>query len=90
MVRPRTLWDCAGTDKIAIQADALRAGDRVAIVDDLLATGGTAEALVRLIQHVGATPLAAVFPIELSGLNGRRKLHAAAPGMVVDALVSFE
>jgi len=62
-----------GTDKIEIHKDALKKGDRVLIVDDLLATGGTAEAAVKLINRVGETAGIA-FVIELLDLKGREKL----------------
>jgi adenine phosphoribosyltransferase len=63
-----------GTDTIEIQADALRKGMRVAILDDLLATGGTMEAAVALCRKVGGNVVAGACIIELSFLGGRRKL----------------
>ena len=63
-----------GTDTIEIQADAVEAGSRVVIIDDLLATGGTTAATVSLLRSVGADVRAAAFIIELDGLGGRDKL----------------
>lgn len=62
-----------GTDKIEIHKDALKAGDKVLIVDDLLATGGTAQAAVKLINQVAET-VGIAFVIELEDLKGREKL----------------
>ncbi|MBQ8848303.1 MAG: adenine phosphoribosyltransferase [Candidatus Gastranaerophilales bacterium] len=62
-----------GTDKIEIHKDALKKGDRVLIVDDLLATGGTAEAAVKLVKQI-AEPIGIAFVIELEDLKGREKL----------------
>jgi adenine phosphoribosyltransferase len=63
-----------GTDTIEIQADAIAAGRRVAVLDDLLATGGTMEAAINLCRKVGGNVVAAACIIELSFLNGRSKL----------------
>ena len=62
-----------GTDKIEIHKDALKKGDRVLIVDDLLATGGTAQAAIKLVSQV-AEPVGIAFVIELEDLGGREKL----------------
>lgn len=62
-----------GTDKIEMHEDALKKGDRVLIVDDLLATGGTAAAAVKLVQSA-ADVAGIAFVIELTDLNGREKL----------------
>lgn len=62
-----------GTDKIEIHKDALKKGDRVLIVDDLLATGGTADAAVKLVSQV-ADVIGVAFVIELNDLEGRKKL----------------
>ena len=62
-----------GTDKIEIHKDALKSTDRVLIVDDLLATGGTASAAYKLVSQI-ATPVGICFLIELTGLNGIKKL----------------
>ena len=63
-----------GTNTIAIHTDALGPGSRVLLIDDLLATGGTAAASANLVRKVGARILAVNFVIELSFLNGREKL----------------
>jgi adenine phosphoribosyltransferase len=63
-----------GTDAIEIHEDALAAGTRVALVDDLLATGGTAEAAIKLLQSLGGTVVATEFLIELAFLEGRKRL----------------
>src|SRR6266851_7995293 len=60
-----------GTNTIAIHVDALKPGSRVLLIDDLLATGGTAEAAAQLLQKVGARILEAAFLIELKDLKGR-------------------
>lgn len=63
-----------GTDSLEIHADALKSGDRVLVVDDLLATGGTAAAACNLIHKTGADIAGCAFVIELDDLNGRNKL----------------
>jgi len=63
-----------GSDSLEIHKDAIKPGQRVAIVDDLLATGGTALATIKLAEEVGAKVVAARFAIELSDLMGREKL----------------
>ena len=63
-----------GTDTIEIQADAVRPGQRLVVLDDLLATGGTASAAIKLLSQAGGDVRAAAFIIELSFLNGREKL----------------
>lgn len=63
-----------GTDVLEIHKDAIKEGQRVAIVDDLLATGGTMESVVRLIEKLGGEVVSIDFLIELSELNGRKKL----------------
>ncbi|PYK29786.1 MAG: adenine phosphoribosyltransferase [Verrucomicrobia bacterium] len=64
-----------GTNTIAIHTDALRKGSRVLLVDDLLATGGTAAAAAHLVQKAGAHIESIRFLVELSFLNGRDKLR---------------
>ena len=73
-----------GTDKIEIHKDAFGAGDNVLIVDDLLATGGTAEAAAKLVKKTGANLVGMCFLIELEALNGRQKL--ADSGKIVSML----
>ena len=63
-----------GTDAIEVHEDAVAAGTRVALVDDLLATGGTAGAAIKLLQDLGADVVTAAFVIELSFLQGRGRL----------------
>jgi adenine phosphoribosyltransferase len=63
-----------GEDALELHADALEPGERVVIVDDLLATGGTAAATARLVAQLGATVESMLFLIELKGLGGREKL----------------
>lgn len=63
-----------GTDTLEIHKDALGKGDKVLIIDDLLATGGTAEATVKLIEKLGAQVIGMGFVIELAFLEGKKKL----------------
>jgi adenine phosphoribosyltransferase len=63
-----------GTDTLEIHEDAVKPGQRVLIVDDLLATGGTAKATASLVRKIGGTVHAMAFLIELVGLNGRDRL----------------
>mgnify|MGYP004460365819 CR=1 FL=1 len=63
-----------GTDTFEIHADALKKGDRVLIVDDLLATGGTAAAACNLVTKTGAEIVGCAFVIELDDLGGRKKM----------------
>ncbi len=67
-----------GTDRIEMHADALTRGDNVLIVDDLLATGGTAKAAADLVQKTGAKVVEFAFVIELNDLHGRDKLTPIA------------
>ena len=77
-----------GEDEIEMHADALVAGERVVLVDDLIATGGTAEAAVKLLRQLGAEVLAACFVIDLPDLGGAAKLRAL--GVPVRTLIAFE
>jgi adenine phosphoribosyltransferase len=74
-----------GTDNLEIHADAVSKDDKVLIVDDLLATGGTAEAAVKLVQSLGAQVVGVSFVIELGFLCGRDKLK----GLNVHSLLTF-
>jgi adenine phosphoribosyltransferase len=74
-----------GSDALEIHRDALRPGDKVLVVDDLLATGGTASAAARLVEKLGGEVTAAAFVIELGFLGGRLKL----PVSRVHTLVKF-
>ncbi len=71
-----------GTDRIEIQADAVYAGQRVVVVDDLLATGGTLAAGIRLLRDVGAEVPAAAALIELTFLDGRSKLDVPFESLI--------
>jgi len=71
-----------GEDRIEIQADAITPGDRVVIVDDLLATGGTMEAGIRLLRKVGAEVPSAAALVELTFLNGRARLDVPCTSLV--------
>jgi len=77
-----------GTDRLAMHIDACAPGARVLIVDDLLATGGTALAAARLVERAGGVVAGARFIIDLSDLGGRAKLESA--GIDSRALMEFE
>ncbi|MEX2015330.1 MAG: adenine phosphoribosyltransferase [Candidatus Hydrogenedentales bacterium] len=74
-----------GTATFEIHSDALQKGDRVLLVDDLLATGGTMYAMVRLAERLGATVDEIAFVVELPPLKGRERLN----GYAVHSLVQF-
>lgn len=74
-----------GEDTLEVHTDALRAGQRALVVDDLLATGGTAAAAAALVEELGARIEALLFLIELRGLKGRERLA----GRRVEALMEF-
>jgi adenine phosphoribosyltransferase len=71
-----------GTDTIEIQNDAIQPGQRVVVLDDLLATGGTMEASINLINKIGAEVVGTACIIELSFLNGRDKVDAPFSSLV--------
>ena len=77
-----------GTDRIEIRKDALRKGERVILVDDLLATGGTAMAAAALIEKLGGTLVEMAFVVDLPEVGGRKKLERK--GYKVFALTEFE
>ncbi len=77
-----------GVDVIEMHEDALRPGERVLLVDDLIATGGTAMAAVKLIARLGGNLLGAAFVIDLPDLGGARKLEAE--GIPCHTLMAFE
>ncbi|MBB6259930.1 adenine phosphoribosyltransferase [Paenochrobactrum gallinarii] len=77
-----------GIDEMEMHRDAIKPGEKVILVDDLIATGGTAEAACKLLQQMGAEIVAACFVIDLPDLGGRKKLEAL--GVHVHTLVAFE
>ena len=77
-----------GTNSIEIHEDALKAGDRVVIIDDLLATGGTAVAACNLVKRMGAEVVASAFIIELDPLKGREKIEST--GVKVVSMLNYD
>jgi len=77
-----------GADRIEMHIDAIAPGERVLLVDDLIATGGTAEAAVKLLRQIGAEVVAAVFVIDLPDLGGADRLRAL--DVPVRTLIAFE
>ncbi|MBS0295584.1 MAG: adenine phosphoribosyltransferase [Proteobacteria bacterium] len=77
-----------GVDTIQMHADAVHAGEEVLLVDDLIATGGTAEAAIKLLRQAGAEVVGAGFIIDLPELGGADRLRAL--GVPISTLVSFE
>ncbi len=63
-----------GTDSIEMHVDGIKKGERVVIVDDLLATGGTSQAAIKLVESLGAEVAGLLFLMELDDINGRQKL----------------
>ncbi|WP_331371794.1 adenine phosphoribosyltransferase [Sinorhizobium chiapasense] len=76
-----------GVDEMEMHRDAIQPGERVILVDDLIATGGTAEGAVKLLKQMGADIVAACFIIDLPELGGRKKLEAL--GVNVRTLIEF-
>ena len=76
-----------GVDEMEIHSDAVKPGERVILVDDLIATGGTAEAAVRLLKQIGVDVVAACFVIDLPDLGGSAKIEAL--GVPVRTLLEF-
>ncbi|MFN7126511.1 MAG: adenine phosphoribosyltransferase [Allorhizobium sp.] len=77
-----------GVDEMEIHMDAVKPGEKVILVDDLIATGGTAVGAVQLLRQIGADVVSACFVIDLPELGGRKKLEAL--GVEVRTLVEFE
>ncbi len=77
-----------GEAVVEIHDDAIQAGEKILLVDDLLATGGTAEAGIKLIERLGGEIVGCAFVVDLPDLGGRKKLEAM--GMDVHALCAFE
>ncbi len=75
-----------GTATIEMHKDAIQPGQKVVIVDDLIATGGTIEAITKLVERLGGEVVKIIFLMELQGLNGREKLK----GYDVDAVIKYE
>src|SRR5229473_343174 len=85
LLRDGPAW-AAVIDHLAIHEDAVTPGQRVLVVDDLLATGGTMAATLRLIARLGGTVIGAAFLIELAFLKGRARLA----GQRIDSLIVYE
>lgn len=77
-----------GTDRVEIHTDMVQPGERILIVDDLIATGGTASAAIRLLENANAEVVGCTFVIDLPELGGAQKLRGS--GINVSALMSFE
>jgi len=75
-----------GSAVLEMHEDAIKPGQKVVIVDDLIATGGTTEAIVKLIEKMGGEVVKICCVMELAGLKGREKLN----GYAVDALITYE
>lgn len=75
-----------GEDALEVHEDAISAGERIIVVDDLLATGGTAEAGCKLVEELGGVVLKVLFLVELPDLLGRKKLEEYS----VESVISFE
>ena len=75
-----------GKATIEMHRDAVTPGQKVVIVDDLIATGGTIEAITKLIEMLGGEVVKIIFLMELKGLNGRKKLT----GYDVDAVIEYD
>jgi adenine phosphoribosyltransferase len=74
-----------GNDTLQVHADSVERGQRVVVLDDVLATGGTAKAKIELVEKLGGIVVGALFVIELTFLDGRSKL----PGYDVHALIAY-
>lgn len=76
-----------GTAIVEMHCDAIKAGDRVVIIDDLLATGGTVKAVTRLIERLGGVVVEAAFVVELPPLGGRARLEPVPVHSLVEFMV---
>lgn len=74
-----------GTAELEIHKDAIKPGQRVVIIDDLMATGGTNEAIIKLVEGLGAVVVKTIFLMELEGLKGREKLK----GYDVESVIAY-
>ena len=77
-----------GLDEMEMHEDAVKPGERVILIDELIATGGTAEAAVKLLKSIGAEVVAACFVIDLPDLGGRRRIEAL--NVPVRTLIAFD
>ena len=75
-----------GTATIEIHKDAIKPGQKVVIIDDLIATGGTTEAIIKMVEELGGEVVRCVFLMELAGLKGRERLN----GYDIDSAIIYE
>ena len=75
-----------GTATIEIHKDAIQPGQKVVIIDDLIATGGTTEAIIKMVEELGGEVVKSVFLMELAGLKGRERLS----GYDIDSAIIYE
>lgn len=75
-----------GTAELEMHSDSVKPGQKVVIVDDLIATGGTVEAVVKMVRRMGGEVVKVAFVMELAGLGGRQKLE----GLDVDSLIIYD
>ena len=75
-----------GTAEIEMHKDSIKPGQKVVIIDDLIATGGTIEAIIKLVEQLGGEVVKICFVMELAGLNGREKLS----GYSVESAITYE
>ena len=75
-----------GTATIEIHKDAIQPGQKVVIIDDLIATGGTTEAIIKMVEELGGEVVKIVFLMELAGLKGRERLS----GYDIDSAIIYE
>jgi adenine phosphoribosyltransferase len=75
-----------GTDTLEIHKDSINKGDRVIIADDLLATGGTARAVIDLVERLGGVVVGLAFVVELTFLNGRERFN----GYKISSLIEYD